>query len=67
MKNRMKIFILFDSILLNLFDMLEDQKKTKVVVYNTNSDISKERMILLSIIKNMTQMLENAFVSHNKL
>jgi len=56
-ENRKKIFTLFDSLLLGLFDILEDQKKLSVVIYNENYDVMKERGRIMQVIREAMDLL----------
>lgn len=65
--NKKKLYLLYDSLLLNLYDMLEDQRKLTFVLYNTNSDVREEKVKLLKNMESIIKMLQNSLEDHRYL
>ena len=62
--NRKKLYVLYDAILLNLFDLLEDLKKNTFEIYNTETSIQIEKMEIYNQIQAVVDMLENSLEDH---
>ncbi len=67
MDNRKKLYVFYDSILLNLFDSLEDLKKTSVQIYNSDFDTQNERSEIFKLIHRVIEMLESSLEDHTYL
>ena len=65
--NKKKLYLLYDSLILNLYDMLEDQKKLTFVLYNTNTDVKEEKVKLLQHMEDIIKMLQNSLEDHRYL
>ncbi len=62
--NRKKLYVLYDAIILNLFDSLEDMKKATFEIYNTDYKIQSERDEVYSLIHKVISMLESSLEDH---
>lgn len=60
-ENRKKLYTLFDAILLNLFDLMDDQKRLPLEDYNSSSDAKVERDQIYDAITMIIQEIEKAF------
>lgn len=58
--NKKKLYILYDSLLLNLFDISEDLKKQPYYHYNLDWDIEKERNAVFEDIHVLLDMIESS-------
>ncbi len=62
--NRKKLYVFYDAILLNLFDSLEDMRKTTFDVYNTDSNLQQEKNEIYHLIHHVIEMLEGSLEDH---
>ena len=62
--NRKKLYVFYDAILLNLFDSLEDIKKTPFETYSTDTSLQLEKNEIYSLIHHVIDMLENSLEDH---
>lgn len=62
--NRKKLYVFYDAILLNLFDSLEDMKKSSSQVYNADVDLQTERAEVYALIHRIIDMLEVSLEDH---
>lgn len=62
--NRKQLYILYDAILLNLFDLIEEIKKNPVQMINANSELQVEREELYKLIHQIVDMLETSLEDH---
>lgn len=60
-ENRKKLYNLFDAILLNLFDLMDDQKRLPLDVYETSSEIKQESDAIYDTVNLVIREIENAF------
>lgn len=62
--NRKKLYVFYDAILLNLFDSLEDMRKSTFEVYNTDTNLQLEKNETYNLIHHVIEMLENSLEDH---
>ena len=58
--NKKKLYILYDNLLLNLFDLSEDLKKLPYHSYNLDWDVEKERNLVFQDIHMLLDMIESS-------
>ncbi len=63
-ENKKKLYVLYDAILLNLFDLLEDQRKMQFSEYNIESDLQAEKGYLYQQINDVVLMIEDSLEDH---
>lgn len=58
--NKKKLYILYDGLLLNLFDLLEEIRKLPIERQNTDADVFKQKNDIYSLIKVVLKMIESS-------
>lgn len=58
--NKKKLYMLYDALLLNLFDLSEDSKKLTYYSYNLDWDLEKEKTFIFEDIHTLLDMLESS-------
>ncbi len=61
---RKKLYILLDSLLLNMYDNIEEWRKSNFVLYNSEIDIKEEEQRLFINMKRTVNLLEDALENH---
>ena len=62
--NKKQLYILYDAVLLNLFDLLEEIKKTPIQEFNASTELQTEKEELFGLIHHLIEMLETSLEDH---
>jgi hypothetical protein len=65
--NKKHLYVLYDAVLLNIFDQLEDLKKAPIQTAGADIELQTERTELYALIHHLIDMLETSLEDHQYL
>lgn len=65
--NKKHLYLLYDAVLLNLFDQLEDLRKAPLQTAGADTELQTEREELYALIHHLVEMLETSLEDHQYL